>query len=211
MEPFREKNIRVFENVSSTITPGDAMVNMNLHLCETFDDLLRVYFKHFQIEGYDLFLSSFFILHVLLTRNNSLISNRASFVLKLIEANKFFLTRIRLIVIKDYHHIFSTDVPWKAFLGDWIPDEITRAFGMEYDPSPDDCCYVLVTLSKIKNSVRLNTERTIKVKDYVFRAIEQLNASDATDLRRFMKSYGTHYIDSYITGNFIYQVSLNTS
>ncbi|CAH4034901.1 unnamed protein product [Pieris brassicae] len=150
IEPFREKNIRVFENVSSTITPGDTMVNMNLHLCEKFDDLLQVYFKHFQIEG--------------------------------------------------------TDVPWKAFLGDWIPGEIMRAFGMEYDPRSEDCCYVLVTLSKIKDSVRINTERTIKVKDYVFRAIEQLNASDATDLRRFMKSYGTHYIDSYITGNFIYQV-----
>ncbi|CAK1542587.1 unnamed protein product [Leptosia nina] len=150
IEPFREKNIRVFENLSSIETPGDTMVSMNLQICETFEDLLRAYFKHFYIEG--------------------------------------------------------TDVPWKAFLGDWINDEIMRAFGIEYDPRADDCCYVLVTITKVKNRVKVNTLDTVKVKDYVQRAIDQLNATDSTEIRRFMKSYGTHYIDSYVTGNFIYQV-----
>lgn len=44
------------------------------------------------------------------------------------------------------------------------------------------------------------------VKAYVTKAIDDLNVTDTSEVRKFMKSYGTHYIDSYITGNFIYQV-----
>lgn len=101
----------------------------------------------------------------------------------------------------------STEKPWKAFLGDWINDEIMRTFGMEFDFKPDNCCYVLVKLSKTLKSVKMDSMNNIRVKKYVEREIENLNASDTTAIRRFMKSYGTHYIDSFVTGNFIYQVS----
>ncbi|KPI98181.1 PREDICTED: torso-like protein [Papilio xuthus] len=150
VEPFREKNIRLFLNISSRQVSGDTMIDMNILLCETFDDLLATYFENFRIEG--------------------------------------------------------TDKPWKAFLGDWILDEIMRAFGIEYDTKPDNCCYVLVKLMKVHKSVQLDSLDNVVVKDYVKRAIDKLNVSDASDVRRFMKSYGTHYIDSYVTGNFIYQV-----
>lgn len=91
-------------------------------------------------------------------------------------------------------------------MGDWIKDEIMRTFGIEYDLKPDNCCYVLVKLTKKHKTVQLDGLRGVAVKDYVKRAIDSLNVSDSSEVRRFMKSYGTHYIDSYITGNFIYQV-----
>ncbi|CAH0719161.1 unnamed protein product, partial [Brenthis ino] len=150
VEPFREKNIKVFDNVTSKESPGDAMVDMNILLCETFEDLLTTYFQNFNIEG--------------------------------------------------------TEKPWKAFLGDWIHDEIMRTFGIEFDFKPDNCCYVLVKLSKVHKSVQMDSTKDVRVKAYVQREIDRLNASDTTSVRRFMKSYGTHYIDSYVTGNFIYQV-----
>lgn len=46
----------------------------------------------------------------------------------------------------------------------------------------------------------------ITVKDYINKAIEKLNISDASAVRKFMRSYGTHYIDSFVTGNSMYQV-----
>ncbi|KAJ0172629.1 hypothetical protein K1T71_011768 [Dendrolimus kikuchii] len=148
--PFSEKNIRVFVNVTSRITRGEGITDMDVLLCETFEDLLNVYFRNFEIEG--------------------------------------------------------TDKPWKAFMGDWIKDEIMRTFGIEYDLKPDNCCYVLVKLTKKHRTVQLDGLRGVGVKDYVKRAIDALNISDSSEVRRFMKSYGTHYIDSYVTGNFIYQV-----
>lgn len=48
---FREKNIRVFENVTSTESPGDTGIDMNILLCESFEDLLTNYFQNFKIEG----------------------------------------------------------------------------------------------------------------------------------------------------------------
>lgn len=51
--PFSEKNIRVFVNATSKKTKGDAdgITNMELLLCETFEELLDAYFKNFNIEG----------------------------------------------------------------------------------------------------------------------------------------------------------------
>ncbi|XP_046970756.1 torso-like protein [Vanessa cardui] len=149
-ELFHEKNIRVFENVTSKETPGDPGIDMNILLCESFEDLLAKYFQNFKIEG--------------------------------------------------------TEIPWKAFLGDWIKDEIMRTFGMEFDLERDNCCYVLVKLSKVHKTVKMDFDSNIRSKEYVRREINSLNASDSTAVRRFMKSYGTHYIDSFVTGNFIYQV-----
>lgn len=91
-------------------------------------------------------------------------------------------------------------------MGDWIQDEIMRTFGIEYDMSPDNCCYVLVKLTKKHRSVELEDLRDVTVKGYVTRAIEALNVTHPSEVRRFMKSYGTHYINSFVTGNFIYQV-----
>ncbi|KAJ2941210.1 hypothetical protein O0L34_g10443 [Tuta absoluta] len=150
IEPFREKNIRVFANVTSDESVGEPMEEMSVLLCDTFGDLLSTYFKSFSIEG--------------------------------------------------------TDMPWKAFMGDWIQDEIRRTFGISYDHRHDDCCYALVKMEKIEKSVKLGNLTDIGVKDYVQRAIENLNVSDSSEIRKFMKSYGTHYIDSHVTGNFIYQV-----
>ncbi|XP_028025737.1 torso-like protein [Bombyx mandarina] len=148
--PFSEKNIRVFANVSSRIVMGDSITNIDVLLCENFEDLLNVYFQNFKIEG--------------------------------------------------------TSKPWKAFLGDWIHDEIMRTFGIEYDMKSDNCCYVLVKLTKKHRTVELEDLEGIRVRAYIQRAIDKLDINDPAEIRRFMKSYGTHYIESFVTGNFIYQV-----
>ncbi|CAB3232138.1 unnamed protein product [Arctia plantaginis] len=148
--PFNERNIRVFVRVTSKETTSEGITDMDVLLCETFDDLLDAYFRSFRIEG--------------------------------------------------------TDKPWKAFMGDWINDEIMRTMGLENDSKPDNCCYVLVKLSKRHKTVELNNINTVEPKEYIKRAIDGLNVSDVAEVRRFMKSYGTHYIDSYVTGNFIYQI-----
>ncbi|KAM3966013.1 torso-like protein [Aphomia sociella] len=148
--PFSEKNIRVFANVTSIENNRESLSNIDILMCETFEDLLDTYFSNFKIEG--------------------------------------------------------TDKPWKAFMGDWILDEILRTLGIIYDGKPDNCCYILVKLTKTHKTVKLEDMSDVTVKDYVDSAIRKLNFSDPSELRKFMKSYGTHYIESYITGDFIYQV-----
>ncbi|XP_026318128.1 torso-like protein [Hyposmocoma kahamanoa] len=152
IEPFREKNLRVFVNVTSEEFSESSYNTMdfNILLCESFEDLLTSYFQDFRIEG--------------------------------------------------------ADKPWKAFMGDWIMDEIMRAYGIEYDGKPNSCCYVLVKMNKVNRTVKVGNLTDIAIKDYVNKAIENLNISDASAVRKFMKSYGTHYIDSYVTGDSIYQV-----
>ncbi|XP_011547803.3 torso-like protein [Plutella xylostella] len=97
--------------------------------------------------------------------------------------------------------------PWKAFMGDWIPEEIMRTLGIEYNPASENCCFVLAKLSKSHRTVKMNNlTGQVAVKEYVKRAINDLDYNDDAKMRRFMENYGTHYINSYVTGNFIYQV-----
>ncbi|CAH0397124.1 unnamed protein product [Chilo suppressalis] len=102
--------------------------------------------------------------------------------------------------------IEGTDKPWKAFMGDWVTDEILRTMGVIYNGWQDNCCYVLVKWTKPHTNAQLDDLRDVAVKDHVGKAIEALNVSDTAAVRTFMRSYGTHYIESFLTGNFIYQV-----
>lgn len=92
-------------------------------------------------------------------------------------------------------------------MGDWIPEEIMRTLGIEYNPASENCCFVLAKLSKSHRTVKMdNLTGQVAVKEYVKRAINDLDYNDDAKMRRFMENYGTHYINSYVTGNFIYQV-----
>ncbi|GBP71230.1 Torso-like protein [Eumeta japonica] len=110
------------------------------------------------------------------------------------------------VYFKDFH-IEGTDKPWKVFMGDWIMDEVARALGIEYGYDADRCCYVLAKVSKTVRAVQMdNLNYGAPVKIYVKNALQNLNVSNPEEIRQFMKSYGTHYINSYMTGDAIYQV-----
>lgn len=49
--PFNERNIRVFLGVTSRENTREGITDMDVLLCETFDDLLDAYFRNFRIQG----------------------------------------------------------------------------------------------------------------------------------------------------------------
>lgn len=83
-----------------------------------------------------------------------------------------------------------------------------RKLGINSSFIKGDFCYVLVRVSRFRETGRLS--RPIPpnqiLYDDVSARIRNMTIGDTTSTVQFMNSFGTHYIDSYVTGNSLYQV-----
>lgn len=99
------------------------------------------------------------------------------------------------------------DKPWRAFTGSWAKETIARNLGINSSFVHKEHCYVLVRLSRFRESVKLTRiPNNINLSEVVAREIDNIKVGDVASVLMFIKKYGSHYIDSYSTGNSIYQV-----
>ncbi|CAH0560307.1 unnamed protein product [Brassicogethes aeneus] len=100
------------------------------------------------------------------------------------------------------------DKPWKAFTGSWTPETIARNLGINSSfITSDSYCFVLVRLSRYREGVKLTrVPNNINLADVVAREIDNMQVGDVGSVVTFIKKYGSHFINSFVTGNSIYQV-----
>ncbi|XP_050682871.1 torso-like protein isoform X2 [Leptidea sinapis] len=97
--------------------------------------------------------------------------------------------------------------PWRAFTAGWPTDIMARNLGINSSFINGDHCYVLVRVSRFRETAKLSDlPPNIPVEDVVFDAIDDTNIGDTVSIADFIRKYGSHYISSYITGNSLYQV-----
>ncbi|XP_060531293.1 torso-like protein [Cylas formicarius] len=97
--------------------------------------------------------------------------------------------------------------PWRAFTSSWSTETLARNLGVNSTYLAKDHCYVLVRLSRFRDSVELTkTPRDLGLIEDVQQEIENIRFGDVASVFTFIKKYGSHYIQSYITGNSLYQV-----
>lgn len=68
--------------------------------------------------------------------------------------------------------------------------------------------YVLVRVSRFRESAKLKKPIAPNqlIEPDVQAMIGNVTIGDTPSVLRFVKKYGTHYINSYVTGNSLYQV-----
>ncbi|KAJ2941211.1 hypothetical protein O0L34_g10444 [Tuta absoluta] len=97
--------------------------------------------------------------------------------------------------------------PWRAFTAGWPTDIMARNLGINSSFITGDHCYVLVRVSRFRETAKLtDLPSNISVENVVLKAIEEASIGDTTSIANFVRKYGSHYIASYITGNSLYQV-----
>ncbi|XP_068623050.1 torso-like protein isoform X3 [Battus philenor] len=98
--------------------------------------------------------------------------------------------------------------PWRAFTAGWPTDIMARNLGINSSFITGDHCYVLVRVSRFRETAKLSDlPSNIGVEDVVFEAIQESAIGDTVSIADFIRKYGSHYIASYITGNSLYQVA----
>lgn len=104
--------------------------------------------------------------------------------------------------------IEQLDRPWRAFTGGWHNDIAARKLGINASFISGDYCYVLVRVSRYRDSAKLRKPippNQVLENDITGR-IRNVTPGDTTGTVQFMNRYGTHYVSSYVTGNSLYQV-----
>lgn len=101
------------------------------------------------------------------------------------------------------------DSPWRAYTEGWHTEIAAKKLGIQSKYlERDDYCYVLVRVSRFRDSAKF--ARPIPPNQVleadVARRVQGVAIGDTTSAVQFMNKYGTHYINSYVTGNSLYQV-----
>lgn len=68
-------------------------------------------------------------------------------------------------------------------------------------------CYVLVRVSRHRESGKMRPiDSEVDLEDEVLRGTNEVIPGNESSVSQFVKSFGSHYVLSYTTGNSLYQV-----
>lgn len=88
------------------------------------------------------------------------------------------------------------------------PEVAARKLGINSSFIKGDYCYVLVRVSRFRETARLMRPIPANqmLHEDVSDKIQNMTPGNSTETVQFMTNFGTHYINSYVTGNSLYQV-----
>lgn len=97
--------------------------------------------------------------------------------------------------------------PWRTFTGSWSAETIAKHMGINGSFVQREFSYILVRLSRFRESVKLSRlPLSVNLTDLVAKEIDNVKIGNFSSVMTFIKKFGSHYINSYVTGNSLYQV-----
>lgn len=99
------------------------------------------------------------------------------------------------------------DRPWRAFTASWSRTAMARHLGINTSYVTGQHCYVLVRVARHRVTAKLGPKPPKwQLEDFVAQEVDKVQVGDAASVTDFVRSFGSHYIASYVTGNSLYQV-----
>lgn len=98
--------------------------------------------------------------------------------------------------------------PWKAFTDGWHPEIVSKKLGINSSYIIGDYSYVLVRVSRFRESAKLRKPIAANqaIDPAVLLKMKDINVGDTVSVYQFIDKFGSHYINSYVLGNSLYQV-----
>ncbi|XP_005176071.1 torso-like protein [Musca domestica] len=100
------------------------------------------------------------------------------------------------------------DRPWEAFTGGWFPDNAAKKLGINTSFIQGDYSYVLVRVVRFRETGKFKSDLPLNLtlENDVRERMNDIVTGNVTTAVKFFENVGTHYINSYTTGNSLYQV-----
>jgi len=103
--------------------------------------------------------------------------------------------------------IEGLEKPWHAFAGGWRGPSLAKYFGLDPSYVKGDYRYMLVRVLMVRNTGKLQTFPNVTIQPNFMENVRSFRANDYTASFKFFNEVGTHFVNSFITGNAIYQVN----
>ncbi|XP_057340998.1 torso-like protein [Microplitis mediator] len=101
--------------------------------------------------------------------------------------------------------IEGTDNPSHFIMGALSKAKIAKYFGIR-ESLVTNYSYVLIRISRFRKGEKLSGRTTLQLNEEVFKQLNNVTIGDSTSTINFIKNSGSHYIESFITGNSLFQV-----
>lgn len=98
--------------------------------------------------------------------------------------------------------------PWKAYTDGWHPEIVSKKLGINSSYIVGDYSYVLVRVSRFRESSKLRKPIAANqaIDPAVLQKMKDIKVGDTVSVYQFIDKFGSHYINSYVLGNSLYQV-----
>lgn len=104
-------------------------------------------------------------------------------------------------------HFDGVEKPWMAFTNFWPPEIIADHFGIKADYISDDYSFVVLSIARYHDSRNLTGfSGNLEFDKTAVSAANEVIVGNDDSLNKFSRKFGTHYINSFVTGDLIYQV-----
>lgn len=102
--------------------------------------------------------------------------------------------------------------PWRAFSGGWSRASLARHLGIAstFASGAAQHCYVLVRVARHRRRAALLPGNELRLLDAVSHEADKVVPGDTASVVNFVRSFGSHYVAAYVTGNSLYQVFVFT-
>ncbi|XP_047004125.1 torso-like protein [Schistocerca americana] len=102
--------------------------------------------------------------------------------------------------------------PWRAFSGGWSRASLSRHLGIAstFASGAAQHCYVLVRVARHRRRAALAQGAPLTLLDAVRHEADKVVPGDTASVVNFVRSFGSHYVAAYVTGNSLYQVFVFT-
>jgi torso-like protein len=100
------------------------------------------------------------------------------------------------------------DKPWHAFAGGWRSPSLAKYMGIDSTYVKGDYKYMLVRVLMVRSTGKFVPFSNITHLHSTDPSFRSLRTNDYTSSYNFFNDVGTHYVNSYLTGNAIYQVRI---
>jgi torso-like protein len=102
--------------------------------------------------------------------------------------------------------------PYKAFQSGWHAEISAKKLGINSSYIIGDYSYVLVRVSRFRERAKLRKPIAPNqpIEASALEKIRNVTVGNTVSVLQFIEKYGSHYINSYVTGNSLYQVRANS-
>ncbi|KAG8241928.1 hypothetical protein J6590_076047 [Homalodisca vitripennis] len=115
------------------------------------------------------------------------------------------LEHLQQVYFRSYY-IEGIEKPWKALAGGWTSAVLARHLGLNSTFVAGDYGYGLVRLSRVYELVRLTPHMGLRLNNWTAERTELVIPGQVGSVLAFIQQSGSHYVNSYTTGNSLYQV-----
>ncbi|CAD6208740.1 GSCOCG00003547001-RA-CDS [Cotesia congregata] len=98
--------------------------------------------------------------------------------------------------------------PWRSFMASWEKNRIAKYFGIRESLLSEEYKYIFVRIARVRDNLKMTTPpESLEIEESILDEADNVDIEDSVSTVNFIYKYsGTHYIESYTSGDSLFQV-----